>query len=58
MAEALREIGFLQIRAGDKTAAVQYLEKYLELQPDAPDVARVRAVRDALVQAAQKSTGP
>lgn len=58
MAEALREIGFLQIRAGDKTAAVQYLEKYLELQPDAPDAARVRAVRDALVQAAQKSTGP
>ena len=52
------EIGFLRIRTGDKDAAAQYLEKYLELRPDAPDAARVRGVKDALVKAAQQQTGP
>jgi tetratricopeptide (TPR) repeat protein len=50
-ADATRELGFLSIRTGDKEGALGLLRKYLELRPDAPDAAQVRAIEGSLAKA-------
>ena len=49
-ADAVRELGFLQIRTGDPKSALEFLEQYLEARPDAADAGYVRNVRDTLAK--------
>jgi Zn-dependent protease with chaperone function len=43
-AEAYRNLGFVLLRSGARSEAAGYLDEYLKLRPDAPDVAVVRSL--------------
>lgn len=45
---AIRELGYLAIRQGDPSSALERFERYLELNPGATDAGDVRALCDAL----------
>jgi serine/threonine-protein kinase len=53
-APAWRGLGLLQERSGDRAEAARALRRYLALQPDARDAARVRARLQALDAAASR----
>lgn len=47
-ADAVRELGFLQIGTDNPEGALEYLQKYLEIRPDAEDAGRIRVIVEAL----------
>jgi len=47
-AEAWRRLAFASLRTGDLAGAREGLERYLELSPDAPDAAQVKAMLGGL----------
>jgi tetratricopeptide (TPR) repeat protein len=47
-AAAHRQLGYALLRAGDLDGAREAFSAYLQLAPDAPDAADIRAVRDSL----------
>jgi len=51
--DAIRELGYLEIRAGDQPRALEYFDRYLELKPDAADAGQIQALRDALAKNAE-----